>query len=124
MNGTSANGPTVDDFDELIAAGSSVDVSGWGFSWLEGSATEERPPWRYSRLLSERLGLASASLDLQTGGGEVLAEAERFPPTAAATESWPPNAARAARLLHPRGVVVVETAADGPCPSRTPPSTS
>jgi SAM-dependent methyltransferase len=28
----------------------------------------------------------------------------------AATESWPPNLARATRLLHPRGVVVVATA--------------
>jgi len=33
-----------DTFDELIEAGASADVSGWGFSWLEGHATEERPP--------------------------------------------------------------------------------
>jgi SAM-dependent methyltransferase len=38
-----------------------------------------------------------------------LAGAEKFPPTMAAVESWPPNAALATKLLHPRGVVVVAT---------------
>jgi SAM-dependent methyltransferase len=105
-----------DPFDALIAAGASADVTGWDFSWLEGRATEERPPWGYARLLAERLATASASLDVQTGGGEVLAEAERFPATAVATESWPPNVARATRLLHPRGVVVVADPDEPPLP--------
>ncbi|MGH3966939.1 MAG: class I SAM-dependent methyltransferase, partial [Mycobacterium sp.] len=52
---------------------------------------------------------SSAACDIDTGGGEVLAEAATFPPTMAATESWPPNAALATELLHPRGVVVVAT---------------
>ncbi|PQM47489.1 hypothetical protein C1Y40_02327 [Mycobacterium talmoniae] len=55
-------------------------------------------------------------MDLQTGGGEVLAGAQPFPPTMAATESWPPNAARATELLHPRGVVVVATRDEPPLP--------
>lgn len=92
---------------ELIALGASADVSGWGFSWLDGRATEERPPWGYANQLAGRLKRARASLDIQTGGGEVLAEADVFPQTAAATESWPPNIAKAMRTLHPRGVVVV-----------------
>ena len=103
-------------FDELIALGENADVTGWDFSWLDGRATEERPPWGYARLLSERLGRASASLDIQTGGGEVLAEARAFPPTAAATESWPPNVQAATRVLHPRGVVVVADADEPPLP--------
>lgn len=106
----------VDSFDELIDAGASADVSGWDFSWLDGHATEERPSWGYARLLAERLSAASASLDVQTGGGEVLAEAGAYPPTAVATESWPPNVARATRLLHPRGVVVVADSDDPPLP--------
>ncbi|MGH3981511.1 MAG: class I SAM-dependent methyltransferase [Pseudonocardiaceae bacterium] len=57
--------------------------------------------------MSERLASASAALDIQTGGGEVLAGAARFPVTMAATESWPPNVTKATKLLHPRGVVVV-----------------
>ncbi|WP_221584008.1 class I SAM-dependent methyltransferase [Microbacterium sp. G2-8] len=105
-----------DAFDDLVAVGESVDVSGWDFSWLEGRATEERPPWGYARRLSERLGRAAASLDLQTGGGEVLSEAAAFPPTAVATESWPPNVVRATRLLHPRGVAVVAVESDPPLP--------
>ncbi len=103
-------------FDELIRLGADADVSGWDFAWLEGRATEERPPWGYARQLSDRLGTASVSLDIQTGGGEVLAEAVRFPPTAVATESWPPNIARATRLLHPRGVVVVADPDEPPLP--------
>ncbi|EKU45671.1 class I SAM-dependent methyltransferase [Brevibacterium casei] len=103
-------------FDDLIALGADADVSGWDFAWLEGRATEERPPWGYARQLAERLAAASASLDIQTGGGEVLAEATRFPPTAVATESWPPNIARATSLLHPRGVVVVADPDEPPLP--------
>ncbi len=103
-------------FEELIEEGQAADVTGWDFSWLEGRATEERPPWGYQRLLAERLALASASLDIQTGGGEVLAEAPAFPPLAVATESWPPNVDRATRLLHPRGVAVVADPDEPPLP--------
>lgn len=103
-------------FDALIEAGSTADVSGWDFSWLDRRATEERPPWGYARLLGERLGEASSSLDIQTGGGEVLSEARSFPPVAVATESWPPNIAHATRLLHPRGVVVVADQDEPPLP--------
>ena len=84
-------------------------IDGWDFSWLDGRATEERPSWGYQRLMSQRLATASAGLDIDTGGGEVLAGAAAFPPTMVATESWPPNAALATKLLHPRGVVVVAT---------------
>lgn len=103
-------------FDELVAEAAAAPVDGWDFSWLDGRATEERPSWGYQRLMSDRLAAASAGLDLQTGGGEVLAGAEVFPPAMAATESWPPNAARATRLLHPRGAVVVATSDHPPLP--------
>lgn len=94
-------------FEELVAEADSASVDGWDFSWLDGRATEQRPSWGYQRLMSDRLANASAALDIQTGGGEVLAGAQRFPPTMAAVEPWPPNAALATRRLHPRGVVVV-----------------
>ncbi len=103
-------------FDSLIEAGASADVSGWDFSWLDGRATEERPAWGYARQLADRLGRVSASLDIQTGGGEVLANATTFPATAVATESWPPNVAKATALLHPRGVVVVADPDEPPLP--------
>jgi SAM-dependent methyltransferase len=96
-------------FDDLITEAATAPVDGWDFSWLHGRATEERPSWGYQRLMSRRLAAVAAALDIDTGGGEVLAGAEKFPPTMAAVESWPPNADRATKLLHPRGVVVVAT---------------
>ncbi len=103
-------------FEELVALGEDADVTGWDFSWLEGRATEERPPWGYATRLAERLAGAHASLDIQTGGGEVLAQAGSYPPTAVATESWPPNVLAATRLLHPLGVVVVADPDEPPLP--------
>ncbi|SDG01088.1 Ubiquinone/menaquinone biosynthesis C-methylase UbiE [Sinosporangium album] len=105
-----------DTLESLLEAGGSADVSGWDFSWLDGRATEERPSWGYAQQLADRLSRASASLDIQTGGGEVLAEAKTFPPTAVATESWPPNVIKATRVLHPRGVVIVADPDQPPLP--------
>ena len=103
-------------FEDLVAEANSAPVEGWDFSWLDGRATEERPSWGYQRLMSQRLASASAACDIDTGGGEVLAGAEKFPPTMVATESWPPNAALATKRLHPRGVVVVVTRNELPMP--------
>jgi SAM-dependent methyltransferase len=103
-------------FDDLVAEAEAADVGGWGFDWLDGRATEERPPWGYARLLADRLAGAAAALDLDTGGGEVVAEAARLPPRMVVTESWPPNAERARALLGPRGVTVLETPPGAPLP--------
>lgn len=97
-------------FDELLADAEAADVSGWGFAWLDGRASEERPPWGYAKLLAQRLAGVQAALDLDTGGGEVLAEAARFPPLMCATEAWPPNARKAHERLAARGAQVVEIA--------------
>jgi len=102
----------VPSFEDLLAEGAAVDVAGWDFSWFEGRATEERPPWGYARMLGARMSaLASvpdaAALDLQTGGGEVLATIPAGPPLLAATESWPPNVEVARRNLARLGARVV-----------------
>lgn len=93
-------------------------VEGWSFAWLEGRATEARPSWGYQRMLAGRLAAARAACDVQTGGGEVLAEAgaERFPSIMVATEGWWPNAQRAAALLRPAGVAVVRAGESAPLP--------
>jgi SAM-dependent methyltransferase len=104
------------EFEELVGEADSVSVDGWDFSWLAGRATEERPSWGYQRMMGERMAQAAAALDIQTGGGEVLAGVAKLPPLAAATESWPPNIARATTLLHPRGVVVIADADEPPLP--------
>ncbi|MGW4525761.1 methyltransferase domain-containing protein [Amycolatopsis sp. NPDC004378] len=96
-------------FDALVAEADAVSVDGWDFSWLDGRATEARPSWGYQRLLGERLATAEAALDLETGGGEVLDGCPSLPPLMAATESWPPNVAKASARLRSRGVVVVAT---------------
>ncbi|MET3986858.1 class I SAM-dependent methyltransferase [Streptomyces sp. PvR034] len=103
-------------FDRLVAEAESVSVDGWEFSWLDGRATEQRPSWGYQGLLGERLAGVGAALDIQTGGGEVLAGAGPLPPLMVATESWPPNVAKATRLLHPKGAVVVSDPDEPPLP--------
>ena len=81
---------------------------------MNGRATEERPPWGYAKLLADRLGQVGSALDIDTGGGEVLAEVPTFPPLMVATEAWPANAQRARKLLGPRGVQIIETVKDAP----------
>ncbi|MFJ3826617.1 methyltransferase domain-containing protein [Streptomyces sp. NPDC090046] len=103
-------------FDHLVAEAESVSVDGWDFSWLDGRATEQRPSWEYQKLMSERLARARSALDIQTGGGEVLAGCAPLPPLMAATESWPPNIEKATRLLHPLGAVVVADTDEPPLP--------
>lgn len=103
-------------FDELVREAEAADVTGWGFGWLDGRATEERPPWGYARLLASRLSEVRSALDLDTGGGEVVSAATVLPQHMCVTESWPPNAQRARERLGPRGVEVVETADGAPLP--------
>ncbi|MFJ8541497.1 class I SAM-dependent methyltransferase [Streptomyces sp. NPDC093586] len=108
-------------FDDLVAEGAAVPTEGWDFSWFEGRATEERPSWGYARSMGGRLAGATAVLDVQTGGGEVLdfalgVAAPHRPPLVVATEGWPPNVAKATALLRPRGVAVVASPDDAPFP--------
>ncbi len=114
--------PAPRSFESLVDEAAAAPVEGWDFSWLDGRATEERPSWGYQGLLAGRLATATAALDVQTGGGEVLAGAaaragaDHLPPTLAATEGWPPNLARAAATLHPLGAAVLAAPEDGPLP--------
>ncbi|RMB87660.1 methyltransferase domain-containing protein [Streptomyces shenzhenensis] len=108
-------------FEELVAEGAAVPTEGWDFSWFEGRAGEQRPSWGYARSAAGRLARATAALDIQTGGGEVLdfalgAAAPARPALIAATEGRPPNVARATALLRPRGAVVVSASDDAPLP--------
>ncbi len=103
-------------FDELVAEGAAVPVEGWDFSWFEGRATEGRPSWGYAKLMSDRMSRARAALDIQTGGGEVLAEVPQPPPVLVATEAWRPNLEVARRNLAPSGARVVHAEEDGPLP--------
>ena len=103
-------------FEDLVAEGEAVPTEGWDFSWFDGRATEERPSWGYARLIGERMRGVDAALDVQTGGGEVLATIPEPPPLLRATESWPPNLAVASRNLAPLGAEVAEAPDTGPLP--------
>ncbi len=106
-------------FDDEIAEGLAVPTAGWDFSWFAGRATEGRPSWGYVRLCGERLGQVGAALDVDTGGGEVFAEAlglaAHVPGVVRATEGWAPNHGLAAAALAPFGGVVT-LADDGAAP--------
>ncbi len=95
-------------FDDLVDEAGTAGMTGWDFGWLGGRATEERPPWGYARMLAARLATARSALDIDTGGGELIAQAPRLPARMCVTEAWPPNAARARELLVPRGCEVYE----------------
>lgn len=100
-------------FEDLVTEGEAEPTEGWDFSWFQGRATEQRPSWGYARSLASRVATVGAVLDVQTGGGEVLAEVlgRAGPPAVvAATESWPPNAALARKRLAPFGADVREVA--------------
>lgn len=111
---------TEDGFEGLVREAEAAPMEGWDFSWLDGRAIEERPPWGYQRLVADRLGAAESILDVQTGGGEVLAgaleRASRVPRRIAATESWPPNLEVARARLAPFGGTVEAAPDEGPLP--------
>lgn len=106
-------------FEDLVAEGEAVPTEGWDFSWFAGRATEQRPSWGYAKLLADRMAKAEAALDIQTGGGEVLASVPVAPPVLTATESWRPNLEIARRNLAKLNGTVVEASdtADLPFPS-------
>jgi SAM-dependent methyltransferase len=96
-------------FEALVAEANSAPIRGWNFDWLEGRATEDRPSWQYSTLLAERFQRSNRALDLQSGGGEMLASLPQLPPLLVATEGFLPNRLNAADRLGPRGAFVVGT---------------
>ena len=60
-------------FDELIEEAERAPIDGWDFGWLDGRATEARPSWHYAERVAERAAGVTTMLDVQSGGGEMLA---------------------------------------------------
>jgi SAM-dependent methyltransferase len=97
------------DFDSLVTAASEEPLHGWDFGWLDGRAVTTEPSWHYAELAAELLRDGGPVLDIDTGGGELLA---MLAPPAGRTwtvEGWPPNVPVAADRLAPLGVEVVGT---------------
>lgn len=106
-------------FERLLAEAAAAPVQGWDFSWFDGRASEQRPSWGYAELMGRQMTAAGSALDLQTGGGEVLAGIPHSPALLCATESWPPNVRIARANLAPLGGRVVQAEDGQPLPFRS-----
>jgi hypothetical protein len=82
--------------------------SGWDFSYLDGRMVEDLSvlTWDYRAAIETRLPHIHSLLDIDTGGGEVLASFKPLPADTCATESYAPNILVARRCLEPLGVQV------------------
>lgn len=81
---------------------------GWDFSYIGDRSAQDEPPWSYRDRAKELIRSARRVLDVDTGGGELLASLAPFAPGAAATESHHPNVEVARERLAPLGVTVEE----------------
>ena len=107
-------------FEQLLAEGNSEPTEGWDFSWFDGRATEERPSWMYSRELRDRIAKSSAVFDIQTGGGErlaeILSEIDAGPRRIVVSESSSPNISIARQNLERFRASIVEISDDSDFP--------
>ncbi len=101
-----------DDFESLIAEAQAQPFIGWDFSWISKRVATQPLPWDYRALLAESARGSPDMLDLDTGGGELLAGLPYRPERTVATESYPPNVHVAARRLHSLNVSVIKV--EGP----------
>ncbi|MGV8968331.1 MAG: methyltransferase domain-containing protein [Cellulomonas sp.] len=92
-------------YDDLVTDALRAPITGWDFSWLIGRADCEDLPWDYMARARRAVSHATCLLDIDTGGGEVLASLAPLP-AAIATEPYPPNVPIATARLGPLGVNV------------------
>ncbi|TDO54801.1 hypothetical protein EV643_101592 [Kribbella sp. VKM Ac-2527] len=97
---------TMRPYAELVDEALSADFTGWDFSWLNGRAVSHNPSWSYADLARQALGTATRVLDVDTGGGELLASFAPLPEATIATEGYLPNLPIARDRLSPLGVDV------------------
>jgi len=95
-------------YEELVEEALSVSFSGWDFSWLGYRAVSADLSWSYDRLARAALQQATRVLDVDTGGGELLASLAPLPAATIATEGYEPNVRLARCRLFSLGVEVRE----------------
>jgi len=84
--------------------------SGWDLADLRMRALEPGPPWDYEMLAKQYADGRRATLDLGTGGGELLASLRpALDGGVVATEEWVVNAPIAFRRLSPLGIHLVRS---------------
>ena len=77
------------------------------FSFVESRMIEDGFSWDYSGLANERLGSASAAVELCTGVGELSSAANHFSNVMYATEPYKPNLSIAKTRLCSLGMQVL-----------------
>jgi len=109
--------PSSDEVDRLIAEAAAVPLSGWDFSRLVGRVVSDPLPWDYAALAGSAARRAERVLDIDTGGGEVLATLG-VSRGSVALEPYPPNVPVARERLRPYGIEVrARTGRRLPCDS-------
>lgn len=91
--------------DRLTSEAAAVPLTGWDFSLLADRVVSDPLPWDYVALAGATTSRAERVLDIDTGGGEVLA-ALGVPAGSVALEPYPPNLPIARRRLLPYGIEV------------------
>jgi len=86
-------------YEELVAEAVAVPLRGWDFGWIAGRASGSDPSWSYAEIARPLVARATAVLDVDTGGGELLASLGPLPARTIATEGWEPNLAVARERL-------------------------
>jgi SAM-dependent methyltransferase len=111
-------------YEELVAEALAAPFSGWDFSFVEDRIRGDDLPWSYEDMASAELSESTRLLDLDTGGGETLAdvlapmlESGRRPAHVVATESWLPNLPVARARLEPLGIAVRQGTPGAPLPA-------
>jgi len=89
----------------LVDAAMAVPLRGWDFCFLAGRTTSQPLPWDYLELARLAARRARRVLDVDTGGGDVLA-AIAPPAGSIAVEPHPPDLALAAATLSPHHIEV------------------
>jgi SAM-dependent methyltransferase len=98
--------PSADaDVDLLLAEAAAEPLSGWDFTRLAERVISDPLPWDYAALAAAAAEQAERALDIDTGGGEVLA-ALGVPTGSVALEPHPPNLPVARSRLLPYGIEV------------------
>lgn len=95
-------------YEELVAdaLNAAAAMNGWDFGYLQNRTSGEELPWSYGDLAREAISRSTSLLDLDTGGGELLASLAPLPSHTVATEGWEPNVVVAKERLEPLGVAV------------------
>jgi len=97
-------------FDTYLEQAEKTPFAGWNFEYITRTRrmTESPLDWNYHNMVLPYMIEAETMLDMETGGGETLANFAPLPSHTFATEQYAPNVSIAREKLEPLGVKVVE----------------